>query len=72
MLHKLQLASPTSPVDVTWSSSTRTGRPQCPAARTTFAAAGNADDTAVTLTFAGTAPNIRRGTWILDTSYDPV
>ena len=41
-----------------------------PSGKATFPASGLTQDTQVTITFAGQAPTIRRGTWILDTSYD--
>ena len=41
-------------------------------AESTYAAAGLPNDTSVTLTYPlNVPPNIRRGTWILDTTYNP-
>jgi prepilin-type N-terminal cleavage/methylation domain-containing protein len=43
-----------------------------PGGEATYSATGNYQDTSVTLNYlAGAPPTIRRGTWILDTSYDP-
>jgi prepilin-type N-terminal cleavage/methylation domain-containing protein len=42
-----------------------------PGGEATYSATGNYQDTQVVLTHNGTPPTIRRGAWILDTSYDP-
>ena len=73
MLHKLQLPAPSSSVNVDLNVVVYANRTtSVPGGEATYAAAGNVNDTAVALSFAGTAPNIRRGSWILDTSYNPV
>ena len=41
-----------------------------PGGEATYPASGNAYDTAVSLSYAGAQPNIHRGSWILDTSYN--
>src|SRR5665213_4598568 len=43
-----------------------------PGGEATYSAAGAYQGTEVILTHNGTPPTIRRGTWILDTSYDPI
>lgn len=70
MLHRLQPYSPSSLPSVTVV--VYAGRATAlPGGDTTYSAAGNSQDTQVILTHAGTPPTIRRGTWILDTSYEP-
>ena len=75
LLHRSQPASSSSSVDLTVV--VYAGRPtSVPSGENTFAAAGNANDTNVTLTWGVgvTAPNIKRGSWVLDTTqdFDPV
>ena len=68
LLHRSQPASPTAPVDLTVV--VYAGRAtSVPGGENTFAAAGNAGDTAVSVSWgAGQPPGIKRGSWILDTS----
>ncbi len=68
LLHRSQPASSTAPVDLTVV--VYAGRAtSVPGGENTFAAAGNAGDTAVSVSWgAGQPPGIKRGSWILDTS----
>ncbi len=71
LLHRLQPYNPSSLVDLMVV--VYAGRATAvPGGEATYPAAGNANDTSVTLTKAGTQPNFHRGSWILDTSYNPV
>ena len=73
LLHRLQPYSASSPVDLTVV--VYAGRAtQVPGGENNFAAAGAQNDTLVTLSWAAAAPppNIRRGSWILDTSVNAV
>ena len=73
LLKRPEPGSTSSPVDLTVV--VYSGRPPTvPAsAESTYAASGLWNDTSVTLTFpANSPPNVRRGSWILDTSYNPV
>ena len=74
LLHKTQLRAPNSNLKVDLQVVVYAGRSttSANAGESTFAAVGNVNDTAVALSFAGSPPDIRRGTWILDTSYNPV
>ena len=68
MLHRLSpFSSPTTSLTVVVYAGRATA---LPGGESTYTAAGAFQDTQVILTHNGTAPTIRRGTWILDTSYE--
>ncbi len=71
LLHRSQPASPTSLVDLTVV--VYAARSTSSLGENTFTAAGNANDTNVSLSWTPpgqAAPNIKRGGWILDTTID--
>ncbi len=74
MLHKLEpFGAPSTSVNMDLMVVVYANRAtSVPGGEATYAAAGNVNDTAVTLFYAGTPPDIRRGSWILDTSFNPV
>jgi prepilin-type N-terminal cleavage/methylation domain-containing protein len=71
LLRRSEPATPTSPVDMTVVVYAHRAT-SVAGGEATFTAAGNAGDTAVSLTWAAGAqlPGIKRGSWILDTSFD--
>jgi prepilin-type N-terminal cleavage/methylation domain-containing protein len=71
LLHRSQPGSPTSFVDLTIV--VYAGRAtQVPGGEFTYAALGATNDTSVTVThLPNQPPSIRRGTWVLDTSFNP-
>jgi prepilin-type N-terminal cleavage/methylation domain-containing protein len=72
MLHRLQPGNPTSLIDLVVV--VYAGRPtQVASGENTYPANGVQNSTSVTLDFTNNPPQptIRRGTWILDTSFDP-
>jgi prepilin-type N-terminal cleavage/methylation domain-containing protein len=73
LLHRSPPAAPNSPVDLTVV--VYSGRATAvPGGENTFGAAGNQSDTAVSLSWAAgqPTPNVRRGSWVLDTTADSV